>query len=115
MVTPLQIGNNPRAVKEADALHEAGHSVTAIAPRMRGAAEIRDQALMRRIVWHLDRVDLRSQLRWKLLRVGQTAAGYAYAMTGLAPAADVGFAAYTRPLRRAALATPADLYIAHYV
>ena len=69
---------------------------------------------MRRIPWRLERIDLRSRLRWRLLRAGQLGARCAYLATGLARSADVGLSAFTRPLRRAALATPADLYIAHY-
>jgi len=115
IVTPHQIGCNPRVVKEADALHEAGHEVSVIATRMLGHhVEARDQALMRRIRWRLERIDLRSRVRWKLLRVGQLGAQYAHVATGLGRYADVGFRAYTRPLRWAALATSADLYLAHY-
>jgi glycosyltransferase involved in cell wall biosynthesis len=53
-------------------------------------------------------------MQWKLLRAGQIGCRYAYRATGLAGAADIALRAYTRPLRRAALGTPADLYVAHY-
>src|SRR5262245_38024012 len=33
IVTPGQIGSNPRVVKEAEALHEAGYTTTVIATR----------------------------------------------------------------------------------
>jgi glycosyltransferase involved in cell wall biosynthesis len=114
IVTPGQIGSNPRVVKEADALHEAGHEVSVIATRMLDLVEPRDQALMRRIPWRLERIDLRSRARWRLLRAAQVGARRVYAATGLARFANVGQSACTPPLRRAALATPADLYIAHY-
>lgn len=114
IVTPGQIGSNPRVVKEADALHEAGCKVNVIATRILDLVEPRDQALMRRIPWGLERVDLRSSLRWKLRRAGQLCARRAYAAMGLARSADAGLSALTQPLRRAALATMADLYIAHY-
>jgi len=114
IVTPGQIGSNPRVVKEAQALHEAGHDVSVIATRQLDQVEPRDGHLMQRIPWRLERIDLRSRLRWHLLRVAQSSARCTHGMTGLARFADVGLSAYTRPLRRAALATPADLYVAHY-
>lgn len=114
IVTPGQIGSNPRVVKEADALHEAGHEVNVIATRSLDVVEPRDQALMHRAPWGLERIDLRSSLRWKLRRAGQLCARRAYATTGLRQTADAGLSALTQPLRRAALAIPADLYIAHY-
>jgi hypothetical protein len=114
IVTPGQIGSNPRVVKEADALHEAGHEVTVIATRMLDHVEPRDRALMRRIPWHLERIDLRSRLRWRLLRATEAGARRAHAATGFPRFADFALSAYTQPLRRAVLATLADLYIAHY-
>jgi FkbM family methyltransferase len=114
ILTPGQIGTNPRTVKEADALHEAGHEVEVIATRMLDHVEPRDQALMRRIRWRLHRIELRHRLRWPLLRFGQLAARRAFLATGIGPSADLAYRAYAWPLRRAALATLADLYIAHY-
>jgi glycosyltransferase involved in cell wall biosynthesis len=113
IVTPGQIGSNPRVVKEAQALYEAGYEVSVIATRTLDLVEPRDLALMRRIPWRLERIDLRSRLRWRLLRAAQLAARCTRAV-GLVRSVDAGFSAFTRPLRRAALATPADLYIAHY-
>src|SRR5262245_8101310 len=114
IVTPGQIGCNPRTVKEADALHAAGYEVSVIATQMLDHVEPRDQALMRGIGWRLHRIDLRSGLRWKLLRAGQICARGAYLSTGLVRYSDVALRAYMLPLRSAALATPADLYVAHY-
>ena len=114
IVTPGQIGSNPRVVKEAQALHEAGYKVSVIATRTLDLVEPRDLALMRRIPWRLERIDLRSRMRWRLLRAGQFGARCTHVATGLALSADVGVSAFTRPLRRAALPTPADLYVAHY-
>jgi glycosyltransferase involved in cell wall biosynthesis len=113
IVTPGQVGANPRVVKEADALHAAGHTVTVIATRMVEHVEPRDQAVMRRRSWRVHRIDLRSALGWKLLRVGQLGARAAY-LTGLASTPDLAWRAYARPLLKAALDTPADLYMGHY-
>lgn len=114
IVTPGQIGSNPRVVKEADALHEAGFRVTVIATRTLDCVEPRDRSLMRRIRWRLERLDLRSKWRWRLRRAGQISFRHVYSRTGFASFADFGFSAYTYPLFSAALRTPAELYIAHY-
>ncbi len=114
IVTPGQIGSNPRVVKEAHALHEAGFRVSVIATRTLEGLEPRDQSLMRRIPWHLERLDLRSRWRWRLRRAVQISFRHAYTGTRFARFADFGFSAYTQPLLAAALRTPAELYIAHY-
>jgi glycosyltransferase involved in cell wall biosynthesis len=114
IVTPGQIGSNPRVVKEADALHAAGHDVSVIATRTLNLVEPRDQALMRRITWRLERIDLRSPLRRKLMRTRQLCARRAYVALGLERSADAALSAIAQPLCRATLATSADLYIAHY-
>lgn len=114
IVTPGQIGSNPRVVKEAQALHEAGYEVSVISTRTLNLVEPRDLALMRRIPWRLERIDLRSRLQWRLLRAAQLCARFTYVATGVAQCADVGLSAFTWPLRRAALETPADFYVAHY-
>lgn len=114
ILTPGQIGSNPRVAKEAQALHEAGCRVTVIATRRLDLVEPRDQSLMRRIPWRLERIDLRSKWRWRLNRTLEVACRQAHAATGLVHFADLRFSASTRPLSAAALRTPADLYIAHY-
>jgi glycosyltransferase involved in cell wall biosynthesis len=114
IVTPGQIGSNPRVVKEAQALHEEGFDVTVIATRTLDLVEPRDQSLMQRIPWCLKRLDLRPGSRWRLNRLVQMAHRRAYTAMGLSPLANLGFSAFTRPVMAAALRTPADLYIAHY-
>jgi glycosyltransferase involved in cell wall biosynthesis len=114
IVTPGQIGSNPRVVKEAQTLHEAGYQVSVISTRTLELVEPRDLALMRRIPWRLERIDLRSRRRRLHLRARQLGARCAHLATGLAQCADAGFSAFTRSLRQVAVETPADLYIAHY-
>jgi glycosyltransferase involved in cell wall biosynthesis len=114
IVTPGQIGSNPRVVKEAQALHEAGLRVHVIATRTLDIVEPRDQSLMQRIPWRLERIDMRSRLGRKLRRLAQAAAQRAYGATGAARLADFGFSAVTGKLAQAAVDMPADLYIAHY-
>jgi glycosyltransferase involved in cell wall biosynthesis len=114
IITPGSIGSNPRVVKEADSLHTAGFAVHVIATRTVERVEARDQSLMRRINWQLERVDLRSRIDWWLRRLPQLAARRAYQATGWWPLAEQGFSAFTPALADLAHRTPADLYIAHY-
>jgi glycosyltransferase involved in cell wall biosynthesis len=78
------------------------------------SVEPRDRALMRRISWQLKRINLGSTMRWRVLRAAQTSARGAHVLTDSPHFADFALSAYTLPLRHAALATPAELYIAHY-
>jgi glycosyltransferase involved in cell wall biosynthesis len=114
ILTPGQIGSNPRVVKEAQALHDSGFQVTVIATRVLDLVEPRDQSLMRRIPWHLERIDLRSIWRWRFNRAFQVVCRQGHTLTGSTHLADLGHSAFTRSLTAAAVRTSADLYIAHY-
>ena len=114
IITPGQIGSNPRVVKEAQAFYNSGFRVTVVATRTLDLVEPRDQSLMQRIDWSLVRIDLRSRPRWRAERALQMAFRRVHALTGLARFADLGFSAFTRPLLAATANIPADLYIAHY-
>jgi glycosyltransferase involved in cell wall biosynthesis len=114
IVTPGAIGSNPRVVKEADALAEAGFDVCLISTRTLDRTEPRDQALMRRSLWQLERVDLRSRLNWRLRRLTQLAARQVCLATGIRSLAGFGFSPFTVALNRAAKGKPSHLYIAHY-
>lgn len=114
ILTPGQIGSNPRVVKEADALFEAGYNVAVIATRALDRLEPRDRALMRRIHWRLERVDLRGMFRRKFRRLRQATARQLFRAKAGARFANLAHHAATPALMARALATPADLYIAHY-
>lgn len=114
IVTPGQIGSNPRVVKEADTLHSAGYDVTVVATRTSDAVEPRDRALMLRIPWTLHRVELTSRLNWRARRAAQIAALGIYRLSGAGRIAAHAFSPFTQALMGAALKCHADLYIAHY-
>lgn len=114
ILTPSPIGSNPRLVKEADALHEAGYRVTVIATRMLDRVEPRDQSLIARIGWQLERIDLSNRWRWRAYRAAQLVCRRGYAASGLERMADAGMSAFTLAITIPALRTAADLYIAHY-
>lgn len=114
IVTPGPVGSNPRVVKEADALTEAGHDVRVVATRAIEAVEARDHAVAAAARWRLDRVDF-GRATWRRERLRQEAARRLMALVPVAGLADAAQSAVTRRLTEAAAAEPADLYIAHYV
>jgi len=114
IVTPGQIGSNPRVVKEADTLHAAGYDVTVVATRMMDLVEPRDRALMQRIPWKIHRVDLGSRWAWRVRRVAQNVGLSIYRTTKWDRAAGYAFSPFVPALMGEAAKVAADLYIAHY-
>ena len=114
IVTPAHLGSNPRVVKEAQALHEAGHRVKVIATRTHAVVEPRDEAILRCAAWEIERLDLRSKNAWRARRAVQLVAQRIHAVSRSARFAGLSHSAVSPSLKRAALAHPADLYIAHY-
>lgn len=116
IVSPGNLAYNPRVLKEADALHEAGYAVTAVVCDYTEALRAFDDEIAARVPWQVVRVARPVGER----PVGQAARGLAKLATGLGLRVPVALAAsaYGGPvstLRAAASAVSADLYIAHYV
>jgi len=116
IVSPGNLASNPRVLKEADALHEAGHAVTAVVCDYTEALRPFDDEIAGRVPWKVVRIARPAGER----QVGQAARVLARLATSLGMPAPVAVAAaaYGGPvaaLRRAASEVPADLYIAHYV
>lgn len=116
-ITPHQLLNNPRLVREADALAEAGHDVRVIAVKMLPDQSVRDDELVRGRPWRAQFINIerdsgrrawlvtgaRQKLAkeaWRRIRRGAFLAGLAYGRTFLETI-------------RLATAEPADLVIAH--
>lgn len=114
IVTAAQIGSNPRVVKEAQALHEAGFLVTVVALRTLDSVEPRDRSILQGARWHCERIDLRS--RWRRLPARLAHSGFRAGAHWVPwpPLRDLAFSELTPALAMAAVRTPADLYIAHY-
>lgn len=118
LITDRPISYNPRLVKEADALHEAGYGVRVVAVTTSTEKKTLDDQLMQARAWRLDALDLRralgrSGLRW--LRTGLRQKAYR-ASAGLRTTAhgdERAYSRYVNELAAAAAAEPADLYIAH--
>lgn len=114
IVTPGQVGSNPRVVKEAHTLQAAGHAVSVIATRVLEVVEARDLAVIAGATFAIRRIDLRGGAAWKMRRAVQILGGRLHAASGWNAAAILGHSAATPALIRAARTVPADLYIAHY-
>lgn len=57
LVTSLHLSYNPRVLKEADALHEAGHDVRVVAMKLESEKAHWDEQLMANRGWQLERLD----------------------------------------------------------
>lgn len=119
LVTTGHLATNPRLVKEADALTEAGYGVRIVACSFWPWAETADQAFENRS-WRVTTIPfgaMASSLQGLWQRLRHRAASDLAKRVGPArlPAAVLRQAAHyvTPELGRAAAAEPADLYIAH--
>ena len=119
LVSSNHIANNPRLVKEADALAAAGHAVRVVAANNHEALSRRDAGVMAGRAWRLERVDSGRRMpggRWRWLRdtilqrVART-----LALRGLrsARAEDRAVSRHVGALARAAAREPADVVIGH--
>jgi glycosyltransferase involved in cell wall biosynthesis len=117
IVSPGHVASNPRVVKEADALHSAGYSVTVVAGNQTAAVRPFDEEIIAQVPWTVVRIGasspstrLVSRLAFATVRASRLPA------SRLPPRlAVVAYNSQTAALTRAACAVPADLYIAHYV
>lgn len=118
LVTTSHAAFNPRAVKEASALHRAGYEVRLVA--LEPAARLRkfDDALARRSAWRLERIaagEAGVRRRWRWLRgaVRQRAAHTLWRFTGGEAWRSRAVCRYYPELVRQVIRQPADLVIAH--
>jgi glycosyltransferase involved in cell wall biosynthesis len=111
IVTSGNVSTSPRVVKEADALHAAGHTVRVVAVDALPENGERDVAVMATRGWRLDRVNLR---RGDLVGLAHRAMGAGWRATarwiGLA---DRSVSRYLGILADAAASEPADLVVGH--
>lgn len=117
IVTPGHLASNPRAIKEADALHEAGYRVTVVAGDLSRSFRPFDEEVAARAPWTAVRIGpspLSSRLMSGMARqtVRSCRLSPARMPSWLTAAAH---SSQTSALARAARAVAADLYIAHYV
>jgi glycosyltransferase involved in cell wall biosynthesis len=115
ILTPGALGSNPRVVKEAEALRDAGNDVTVFSTRTLAHVDQRDEAVLASAAWNSVRLNFRARGHgWRLRRAVQAGYATAFRVTGNGSFADRALSAFTTPLIVAARRIPADLYIAHY-
>lgn len=118
IVTPGQLGMNPRTVKEATSLHQAGFRVTVVCTRLSSALDQRDSTILGEIDWDVDRVDFGPRPAWWFERGLNEAARILAAASPFISRqpflAGYAHSPMARRLLAATLRHPADLYIAHY-
>ncbi len=116
IVSPGNLASNPRVLKEAEALHGAGYGVTTVVCNYTDELRGVDDEIEARAPWNIVRVPRPLGERAVTAAAGRLARLVAAA--GARVPTEVAARACGGPvstLRRAALAVPADLYIAHYV
>jgi LmbE family N-acetylglucosaminyl deacetylase/glycosyltransferase involved in cell wall biosynthesis len=115
LVSGSHVSSNPRLVKEADALHAAGHRVHVIAGRNFPPSDALDALILSRARWSFTLVDYSSGGRARVQRIVRRLARillarFPHAPLGLAARAHHPAAAQ---LAAAASRIRADLYIGH--
>ncbi len=116
IVSPGSLASNPRVLKEASALHEAGYAVTTVVCDYAEALREVDNDLVGEVPWKVIRVPRAAAERY----VGAVwnVAARALDGVGLPVPLSVAAAAFGGPaaeLRAAVESVPADLYVSHYV
>src|SRR5260370_15189880 len=116
IVSPGNLASNPRVLKEADALHEAGYDVTAIVCNYTASLRSFDDDIAGKVPWSVQRV---SRPPWEpYLHRASSLIARCLSRAGLGTPLSIAANAYGGPvqaLRRASLGVSADLYIAHYI
>jgi glycosyltransferase involved in cell wall biosynthesis len=115
IITPGNVGSNPRVVKEADALVEAGYEVRVVAGDMVPWVRGRDATILSRARWRYDLVAPSSRFTYAFLRfrreLAKKALSFGIEKLSIAVSAH---STITGQLTAAAVREAADLYIAHY-
>ena len=120
IVTTANVSDNPRVVKEADALAAAGHDVRVVAHRTSDAKAHSDAQLMQGRAWRLEEVavtpPMLSRVRWGLATLRQRSARVVAASVPVpAIGRDLAISKHIYRLAAAAARSPADIVIAHHV
>ncbi|NEO67678.1 MAG: hypothetical protein F6J98_47970, partial [Moorea sp. SIO4G2] len=115
LISPGHVASNPRLVKEANALHQAGYEVRVIVCDYMAAVRPLDATILSQAPWRYIQVKLDSKVRYFNQRFWQELARKV-ASTGIIPHLSIATWAHSPisyQLERAAATEPADLYIAH--
>lgn len=111
LVSPGHVGSNPRLVKEANSLHAAGYQVQVIAGDYLAEVRPLDAAIFAKAAWSWTQVGLGSRTAYTRRRMVQEVARK-LELPHLT-CATWAHSPISYRLAQAAIAHPADLYIAH--
>jgi glycosyltransferase involved in cell wall biosynthesis len=116
-LTPHELLNNPRIVREADALAAAGHDVRVVAVQNAADQTVLSESLASGRAWRLQAVDIRpaagGRRAWFVSGVRQKIARAAWRRIGGRRLATIAYARTAVETLRLAVSEPADLVIAH--
>lgn len=115
LVSPGHIASNPRLVKEANALYQAGYDVRVVAANNVDFVRPLDKAILKTAPWRYQGVEAGSRLIYGS-RVLRQRLARRIARSGWVPSLSVavwGNSWLSGALAKAAMAEPADLFIAH--
>lgn len=118
LVSTLHLSYNPRLMKEADALHEAGYAVRVVAMREETAKAAWDDELMTARKWRLQRIDVcRDNLPGRARWIGGGLRQRLYQRSGffrrLRHGSENALNRYFAEMCSVVSSEPADLFIAH--
>lgn len=117
LVTATNVASNPRLVKEADALAQAGYVVRVVALSQSAAQASWDRDLMAQRAWRLQTVtahrDSSGRLRWLFAALRQRASLAAGRLVGTRALRARAYSRFAPELARLAAREPAALYLAH--
>lgn len=119
LISPSHLSTNPRLVKEAQALSEAGHEISIVCGRYLRWGWVQDQVLLdtRWRVTHVPFGPIEAPKPTYVLQTLRRHAATALVRAGIdaTPVMETAHGPAVWDLQRAASDVPADLYIAHYV
>jgi glycosyltransferase involved in cell wall biosynthesis len=116
IVSPGHLASNPRLVKEADALHEAGYAVRVVAGDTTPSVRPLDRTILARAPWSVVSVGVAGRAHYLAKRLRQEVARSASKLrVGGISELILTQSPLTQSLAKAAVAERADLYIGHYL
>jgi glycosyltransferase involved in cell wall biosynthesis len=114
LVSPGHLASNPRLVKEADALHDAGYVLKVVAGDTTPSVRPLDATILARAPWSVAKVNLGAYPHYIAKRLRQELARKAFRWKlGATRIAPWALSPLTQNLAKAAVAERADLYIGH--
>ena len=118
LIGVTHVSHNPRLLREADSLANAGHDVRVVTPSFTPELDRRDQRQIGRRKWQHQKIDylplgLSGKARSILIRARRRGASELYQRFGGRRLAEYSYAAALPEQRRQALLEPSDWFIAH--